>query len=209
MEPFRLLREAFFQQVETEGDINEHLFTLCDYAKQSRVIGELGVRGGASTLALSLGLLNGGTLGKRLLSVDIDNCGLAPAFSLARSCGLDATFIQEDSIKVQLPKMDLLFIDSLHCYAHLKNELETHHQRVSRWIILHDTEVYGRTSDLVRFNHDLISMSEKTGYSIEGLYKGLSFAVDEFLAQYSEWSIERVHHHNHGLTVLRRQEALH
>jgi hypothetical protein len=204
MEPIQELNEYLCYLVETPGDINEHLFTLCDYAKQSEVVGELGVRTGTSTAALALGLLRNGKSRQQLISVDRMDCSAVVALRLAQASGLDSRFIQADSATVILPEVDLLFIDSWHCYGHLKRELAAHQHRVRKWMIMHDTTAYSRTSDSVSMGEDLILLSEQSGYSIEEIYKGLSFAVEEFLSINPEWTIERVHHHNNGLTILKR-----
>ncbi len=208
MNSLHQLKEYFYQLVEYPTDINEHLFTLLDYAKHSDRVCELGARSGISTAALAVGLLRDQAYKRQLISVDIEDCSAVPAIKLARSCGLDMSFIQGDSVAVDLPEVDLLFIDSWHCYGHLKRELVKHHHAARRWIIMHDTEVYARTSDSVRMKSDLITLSEQSGYPIEEIYKGLSFAVSEFLQETPVWEVERVHNHNHGLTVLRRHAAI-
>lgn len=209
MESIRQLNECLFQLVESPGDINEHLFTLCDYAKRCESICEIGVRGGTSTIALALGLLRNGKTNQKLISIDIDDCSSVLAFKLAKSCGLDTRFIQADSANIDIPDVDMLFIDSWHCYGHLKRELARHHHHVRNWIVMHDTAAYGRTSDSVSMQDDIINLSHKSGYSIEEIYKGLSFAVDEFLIQNPEWSLELVHEHNNGLTILKRNLSVH
>lgn len=202
------LKEYFFSLVELQTDINEHLFTLFDYAKRSESACELGVRSGISTAALAFGLLRNGKPKQKLLSVDIVDCAKTNALQLANQCGLDAAFVQANSATIDLPEVDLLFIDSWHCFGHLRRELAKHHKQVRKWIILHDTNVYSRTSDSVRMECDLINLAEQSGYTIEEIYKGLSFAVDEFLKATPEWTTEIIHEHNHGLTILKRQHQL-
>lgn len=205
MEALSELGQYLYQLVENPGDINEHLFTLCDYAKRSESICELGVRSGISTAAFALGLARNHRQTKLLHCVDIEDCGNTKSLTLAKASGIDAVFVQGDSAKIQIPEVDLLFIDSWHCYGHLKRELAKHHGQVKKWIVLHDTVVYGRFGESVRWQSDLIEQSAATGYSIDEIYKGLMFAVEEFLASHSQWEIELFHEHNHGLTVLKRK----
>ena len=182
MDHLQPLTEYLYQLVDYPGDVNEHLFTLLDYAKRCESTCELGVRDGISTAALALGLAKNGKAQRRL---------------------------QANSATIDLPEVDLLFIDSWHCYGHLRRELAKHHSQVRKWIIMHDTNVYGRFGEAVRWQSDLIKVAEDSGYSIDDVYKGLNFAVAEFLAATPEWTIEAVHEHNHGLTILKRQDATH
>lgn len=190
--------------VETPSDINQHLYTLCDYAKRCQSIAELGVAAGTSTAALAWGLAAQAPEGKQLFSVDIDDCSAVEALALARRAGIDACFVQADSVSIDIPDVDLLFIDTWHCHGHLRRELRRHQRRVRRWIILHDTEIDGYTGESVRRGQDLIALHQATGYGIDELYRGLGFALDEFLAAEPEWRVERIFRHNNGLTVLRR-----
>jgi predicted O-methyltransferase YrrM len=190
---------------ETPSDINQHLYTLCDYAKRCQSIAELGVAAGTSTAALACGLAAQAPESKQLLCVDIDDCSAVEALALARRAGIDACFVQADSVSIDIPDVDLLFIDTWHCHGHLRRELRRHQHRVRSWIILHDTEIDGYTGESVRRGQDLIGLQQATGYSIDELYRGLGFALDEFLAAAPQWRIERIFRHNNGLTVLRRE----
>ena len=209
MDHLQPLTEYLYQLVDYPGDVNEHLFTLLDYAKRCESTCELGVRDGISTAALALGLAKNGKAQRRLLCVDIADCSGVRSLALARSSGIPAEFVQANSATIDLPEVDLLFIDSWHCYGHLRRELAKHHSQVRKWIIMHDTNVYGRFGEAVRWQSDLIKVAEDSGYSIDDVYKGLNFAVAEFLAATPEWTIEAVHEHNHGLTILKRQDATH
>lgn len=193
--------------VDTPSDINEHLYTLLDYAKRCRSIAELGVAEGVSTAALVAGLAAGSSSGKTLFCADIAPCGHVPALQLAPRIGIDARFVQANSATLQLPEVDLLFIDTWHCYGHLRRELTRHHPQVRRWIILHDTEIDGYVGEPVRLRQDLIALRNASGYSIDDLYCGLGQAVQEFLQVNPAWTLEQIFRHNNGLTVLRRSDA--
>src|SRR5207245_3408288 len=54
---------------------------------------------------------------------------------------IDFVTIIGNDITIELPPMDLLFIDTWHVYGHLKRELERHQSKVRKYIIMHDTTV--------------------------------------------------------------------
>ena len=87
-------------------------------------------------------------------------------------------------ISVHIDPCDLLFIDTRHTADQLTNEFHRHASKVRRWIVLHDTQIFGERG-------------EDGG-------PGLLPAVRRFLNENPEWSV--VHHTqtNHGLTVLSR-----
>jgi hypothetical protein len=51
--------------------------------------------------------------------------------------------IQYDSAKVDIEPTDLLFIDSKHTNKHLRAELSRHKDKVRKYIIFHDTTLFG------------------------------------------------------------------
>ena len=124
-------------------DIKGHLPFL--RAEAHGVIVEIGVRGGASTSALLLGIREQGGY---LYSIDIN-----------AACGTDIfdpnpqwTFIHghskdnKDRILRGLPLYyDVLFIDADHSYEAVISDLETYGPRVRKGgvILLHDTELEG------------------------------------------------------------------
>ena len=199
------LMHLLHEQAETPSSFNEHVYTLCDYARRSRSVCEMGVAQGTSTAGLVAGLYRNGAEEKRLLCIDMDDCSQVPALLLASELGIDAQFKRSNSAAIDIPAVDLLFIDTWHCYGHLRRELARHHGQVRSWIILHDTAIDGYRGESVRMGHDLIEMAKISGYSIDEIYRGLGFAIEEFLSEHQEWQVERIFSHNNGLTILRRQ----
>jgi hypothetical protein len=188
----------------TPSDINEHLETLYNYTKQCSSVIELGVREIVSTWAFIKGLaeVEGE---KRLYSVDIDKCeNINAVIQIADAVGVKMTFHHEDSSKVELPRADLLFIDTLHVYGHLRRELEHHHHRAKKFIVMHDTEGDAIFGEAIRSNWNLLTTMKKTGYSFEDITHGLLRAIYEFLHNHPEWRIEYIALNNNGLMVLRR-----
>lgn len=172
----------FLEKCSIPSDINEHLPTLKKYAEECDIIVEFGVRDVVSTWALLAGKP------KEMISVDSSNCNLSDASKLALEEGIKFTFIQEDSRIIDLPNhIDLLFIDTWHVYEQLKLELNRHSNKVSKFIIMHDTTTFGING-------------ETPGHI------GLTPAINEFLISDigSQWSVLEEYTNCNGLTILKR-----
>ena len=101
-------------------------------------------------------------------------------------------------------KVDLLFIDTWHIYGQLIRELEKFHSLVHKYIILHDTTTFATRPEPAR--HSIIKHSMETfNITKDEIKKGLKPAVDEFLANHSEWQVKEVFTNNNGLTILERK----
>ena len=195
----------FEQKKNTDSDINQHLERLMTLTKECQIVAELGVRDAVSTWAFLEGLKTNGQETKTLICVDIND---APNFDEiikdSAKEGIDVSFIKGDSAKVDLPYVDLLFIDTWHVYGHLKREFEKHHQNVGKYIALHDTDVDKTRGESVRLGCNIAQQSQETGYPEEEIRKGLQFAIDEFLENNSEWCLFETYSNNNGLTILKR-----
>lgn len=171
----------------------------------------MGVRGVVSTWAFLQGLVES-KIGapKCLYCVDIaDAPGIDGAIAVAEMSGIEMRFFKEDSAKVVLPKkVDMLFIDTWHVYAHLKRELEQHHANVKDYIVMHDTEVDGIYGESIRCGLEMAQQSQESGYPIEEIGKGLKPAVEEFLQSHPQWTMHREYKNNNGLTILKRRVLL-
>jgi hypothetical protein len=123
------------------SDIQRHLPRLRREAHGTVL--ELGVRGGSSTVALLAGLEERGGV---LWSVDVDpeSAGVFPdhpqwRFILADSCDERAI------VDAGLPEeVDVLFIDTIHTYEQVRDELAVWGDRVVEGgtILFHDTDSY-------------------------------------------------------------------
>lgn len=74
-------------------------------------------------------------------------------------------------------KCDILHIDSLHEYEHLKKELLTHAPNTSKYILIHDTKLYSKQVK----------------------------AIHEFIKAYPEWKIKKVNKQSVGYHVLEKE----
>jgi len=190
----------------TPSDINEHIETLKNYTKECNSVAELGVANVTSTYAFLQGLVEAKFEDKKLYCVDINKSpNVNIAFSFAKQCGIHTEFFQINSILVDIPNVDLLFIDTWHVYGHLKRELEKHHSKVNKYIIMHDTEIDGIRGETIR---DGSFKRVKGIYPDEEILKGLSPAIEEFLEKNKEWKIKEVFTHNNGLTILEKNHII-
>jgi len=131
------------QLCNTPSDINEHLPTLRDLAKECEHITEMGVRYCVSTFAF----IEGNP--KRLVCIDLYHPShyvpqegdkyFTKAVELCSEKGIDLEFIQGDSRTLDIEETDLLFIDTDHTYEQLSIELKRHADKAKKYIVLHDT----------------------------------------------------------------------
>ena len=167
--------------------IAHYMPILYEHSKDCDSIVEIGVNQVNSTWAfLNARPKNG------VISIDIDlnrsaymtqqglseNIWLSWAKHLSEKEEVAFSPVESDSLQAELPEIDLLFIDSLHTYEHLRAELFLHGPKAQKYIILHDTT----------------------------LYPELVNAVDEFLNAHEQFVIKEQHWDEPGLTILKRDD---
>lgn len=170
-----LIEEEFEKRCRITTDINQHLPLLRKLASTVDHVTEFGVREGHSTVALACGRP------AKMVSYDINR----PSLELLEQLMMwlpGFQFIQANTLDVDIEPTDLLFIDSYHTYRQLWRELALHHDKVSKYIVLHDTNTYGE-------------VGEDGGL-------GLNYAIAELLELHPEWRITNYYANNNGLTVL-------
>ena len=160
------LDTVYHQLSGCKSPIYQHLPTLRKYAAQANRVAEFGVEFGNSTIALLAGRP------RWMRSYD---CQPAQIKEMPQ-VSTDWKFILQDDSEVDLPVVDLLFIDTDHTYDVLDRELRQHAGKVTRWIILHDTTTF---PDMRR-------------------------AMVDFLSRQDQFRVEREWTNNNGLTVLER-----
>jgi hypothetical protein len=168
--------------------IAHYMPVLYEYALRCDSVVEIGLNQVCSTWAfLNANPTNGVT------SVDIDlerraymarhslhqNIWLAHAKELTKKENVSYTAIESDSLQIDLPIHDLLFIDSLHEYIHLKRELTLHGHKAQKYIILHDTTNF----------------------------PDLNQAIGEFLDDNKEFIVDQILKDVPGLTILKNTNA--
>jgi hypothetical protein len=187
-----MLEELYNEKLAKESDIHEHLPTLKQYAEECNHITEMGVRWIVSTYAFLMGKPD------KLISIDIQHpntweADLSQAEAAAREVNTDFKFILGNTLEIDIEETDLLFIDTWHAYKQLKAELNKHHSKARKYIILHDTDSY-------EFRDE--ESYESLGWVSEG--QGIGKAIDEFLEVHPEWILHEKFTNNNGLTILKR-----
>lgn len=170
---------ALAEKIAADTDISGHLHYLRFLASGCKTVVEFGVRYCCSTIAFAAGLADAG--GGTLYSYDHKS----PLASWPKPEGVKWVFRQEDTGNMPLiPECDLLFIDTLHTYAHVKKELL--HASQARIVAFHDTALFG-----------FVDEGGGTG-------PGIVLAVEEFMSDNPEWKLTDKFQHNNGLWVIRR-----
>lgn len=173
--------DRIFEDIKAQpSDMQGHMDVIRQYAIMSPKIAEFGVYDCTSTWALLAGRPS------KLTSYDIvRRPEVSDVERVANECGVPFEFVLADSASADIGRVDLLLIDSLHTYEHLSKELKAHAKNVSRFIMLHDTEIFGQVDET---------------YSGRGLWP----AIEEFLADNPDWRIHHRYTHSFGLTILAR-----
>jgi len=178
-----------FKKLNGSGcDICEHLETIKGLAAKCDHVTEFGIRAGVSTTAIIAGRP------KRFITYDINLQPFTkPKFiEMATEVGVELVVIEGSSIEVEIEPTDMLMIDSRHVYSHLMKELTLHSPKVSKFIVMHDTEKFG---------------SKPPGWDSkepENNSRGLMTAIKDFLADSYEWRMKNHFKHNNGLTIIER-----
>jgi len=178
------IRQRFERVKRERRDISEHLDTLYNYAKECDVIVELGINEGISTTAFCLAVQENPE--KKFYNYDYIEPTFQKLLDMCKEEGVEFDFTLADVLTIEIPECDLLFTDTLHTYGQLRQELALHAGKVSKYIIIHDTETFGKVG------------------VVPGTC-GLQPAIDEFLQDNSEWSIKVHFRNNNGLTILGRE----
>lgn len=180
--------EAEYEAALVPSDISEHVPTLRNLASHCGHVTEFGVRSGNSTRALMAGRPG------RLVSYDInEDAHIRELFRDQENKGYLYDYIIANVLTVEIEPTEMLFIDTWHSYQQLAEELKLHAAKVSRYIIMHDTETYGLGGEELRHQ--------------DAPQGGLLAAIGEFLVRNPGWNVFQHYPNNNGLTVLARAVA--
>jgi hypothetical protein len=190
------LDEKYQHLVDTTSDINEHLPTLKKYAEECTHVTEMGVRWIVSTYAFLA------ARPETMFSIDIQHpsnwgANIKDVEDYAEEINCKYKFWQANNLEIEIEETDLLFIDTWHSYKQLKSELELHASKVRKYIILHDTVLFGTQDELNSY--------DAFGWFNGFKQKGLMPALDEFLEGNKEWTTHEVFTNNNGLIILKRK----
>lgn len=172
--------DAIYAELCTiKRDLNEHLPALRDLADKCERVTEISKRRESTVAMLS-------ARPARLVShqLEHDDQTLNRAIKYAKDDGVDVTVFplpQGRSVS-EIEGTELLLIDHDHRAAVLRQQLEDLAPKVSRFIVLHDTQTYGETGT-------------------DG-GPGLLPAMRHYMQQNPQWSVISHSTDQHGLTVL-------
>ena len=172
------IHELYLHNQRRGHDINELMPILLGLAVGAGHVVELGFRSGRSSSAFL-------AAGARVTAIDIHPCADAAAFIKGLTDKFE--FIQGDSLKIEIPNCDLLFIDTYHTGTQLLAELKRHSDRVSTYIAMHDTVTFGERG--------------------EDGKPGLVWALQQFYKEAPFWQTKLHCPWNNGLTVMERCQA--
>jgi hypothetical protein len=191
--------EKYNEHKNTPSDINEHLETLYNLGKECSHITEMGVRWVSSTWPLVY------SNPKKIISYDIvTNPNIIEVINLCNEYSVDYSFQEKDVLLLEIEPTELLFIDTLHTYNQLIKELEIHSNKVSKYIVLHDTEFFGRVDEVV---YEHASNFVKNNPITK---QGLMTAVEDFLLTDlgQSWELFKIYKNNNGLTILKNKSYI-
>lgn len=183
---------------ESPGIINEHLPSLYKYGKTVETIVVLGDSHEA-VITFVEALKCNGKERKVLIHV-------SPTPEKLDFGSVIYRHHTENNLLLDL-SCDLLFIDSWHVYGQMKRELAKHSPTTNKYIIMHDTEVDAEHGESIRCKMNIEEQVKTSGFPIEEITKGIWPAIDEFV-KLKQWKIKEKYSHNHGLTILRKQDDI-
>lgn len=173
--------KTFEQALRKPSDINEHLPTLYLYACDSDSVVEIGL--GTTSNAVRA-FLKGCS---KVISYDID-----PMPEVVKDVQIYADHLESDwefrlgnSLSIEIPECDFLFIDGDHSYQVVKAELSLHHDKVKKYIGF----------------HDVVSYCDRNENGSSGV-QGIVPAIFEFMRDNPKWKVSYYSSFNNGLLIL-------
>ena len=199
------VNSKYLELCNTSSDINEHLPTLYRYARECDSVFETGVRGCISSWALTKGLLENGKPEKKLFLNDISPCNISELLETTQALPVKVDFEWKNNLQLELPYfVDMTFIDTWHIYGQLKRELAKFSKVTRKYIAMHDTTVDAIHGETIRMRMNVNQQSFESGFPVDEITCGLQKAIDEFLRDNSDWTLDVRYINNNGLTILRK-----
>jgi hypothetical protein len=160
------------------SDMHEHLPWISELTSECKHATELGIGYAQSTR----GFLRQDV---EMHSYDINIYPETQAyFDAAIAGGRRVTLHVEDTRTATIAPTDIMLVDSYHSYEQVKIELERHAGSVSKYIMFHDTTLFGDFG--------------------QGGEKGVWPAVQEFLESHPEWQLVERRTNCNGMTLIKR-----
>jgi len=192
------LKNEYETFVGLNTDISQHLPKLLELGNECKTVTELGVRTGVSSRAFLYS-------SAKVTSYDVEKTAEAEnLFNVAKIMGKDCEYIADpvlgNSLLSEIEPTDLLFIDTIHSYDQLIQELRRHHFKAKKYIVFHDTHIFGYGY------HDFNTSFGQYFFEHEQneTQKGLLHAIIDFMIEQPEWKWKYHSVRCNGLTVLER-----
>ena len=189
------IRYIFQNAKMLSSNINEHLDKLYQESLNHDTICEFGTCTGISTIAFLNAIFEAKERGchKKVTTYDFIFKDQARNLDfLAVKNGIDNNFsiVIEDVLEIPPVQCDLLFIDTLHNYDQIKQELSVHvenNPNPPKTIIFHDVESF--------------AFIEEQPYGENG---GILPAILEFLSRNHQWYVDYYVRNCNGLMIIKR-----
>lgn len=177
------LQYYYTTKSQIPSDINEHLPTLFELAKKCKTIIEFGVRDVVSSFAFAA------AYPAKLTCIDIQKSPYVdPFLAMCKEEGVNVEFKEVSSLDIDIDEADLIFIDTLHDYEQLRQELAKHGNKAKMYLAFHDTITFGHQNEVDKQSNP----------------QGLVPAIAEFLKANPHWKELVTYTNNNGLTILKR-----
>jgi len=201
------ISEKYHEAINTASDINQHLPMLRILGASVSSILEFGVRSVTSSWAFAMGGIDRSRQGLRLkyTSGDITRKPAVDLLeTLVTSCeAIEFEFIEGDDLLIPEINAELIFIDTWHVYRQLFAELQRYSNLASKYLVLHDTTLFGYQDEGIEGHGD--KAEDPNLYNGIKRTVGLWPAVEDFLKLHEdEWRVLVRAENNNGLTVLIR-----
>lgn len=183
--------QEYVLEKKTKSDINEHLHDLYTLACNCTHVTEMGSRFGASTKAF----LNA-PVSLRAYDLEIHQ-PLMDLFKIARKVGKDVEYIKGNTLEILIEPTDMIFIDTWHSQAQLRDELKLHGNAARKYLAFHDTHTYGVRDEQI----DWAANPNRKAMPNQGLLP----AIIDFVIANPHWHFKMHKSINNGLTVLERK----
>lgn len=180
---------------------------LEDLASECRTILELGAKKSMVTWALLHGLCIQSSLSRSKLKFyilnDTQSFNVNDLIRLTETHGVLLEFYWQDDLTLDVRRrVDMVVIDTIRIYAHLKLELQKFSQVAERFLVILNTVIYGTEGEFVHDKKQTHRICSMYGYSEHDVDRGLMPAIAEFLETSNDWSIHEVSRQGHGMVVL-------
>lgn len=189
------LEVLYAERKSSTDQMAGHMDTLRYLAAECDTATEFGVRRANSTVALLCGVKCW------LRSYDIEAMEkYHPLIErITAAAGPKWIFDLTDSREAIVLDTDMLVIDSVHTFDQCKAELDRHADKVSKYLVFHDTISNGSVGQVQKFGKGWST------FEADPQILGIRPAIDDLMIRDPSWFIKMSLTHHQGLLVLERR----